>query len=307
MTDPIIIYRKTTGLNTLIDPVDLDISEGVQELAVAADVMISDKGRLSRRKGYTSVLDGSYHSLFCDGGDCICVTGTSLCLLNPDYSTTIIGTVTADARLNACQVNNQIFWCNGYEKGFIYNKVNYPWVKGDYVWPTTHRTFFDPPTGTLVEHYNGRLYVAQGNTLWFSEPLGFGVFDLTRGVIPYASNIRMIRAVDDGLFISTENRVVFLSGSGPNDFSQIQVAAYPAIEGTDAKFHGDYMMYQPDAITITKSGKKAILWTSEEGICFGGSGGKFDNVTEEKIHSLPSGVTGSGIIYNGKYLGLIDP
>lgn len=307
MTKPITIFRKTTGLNTLIDPVDIDHTKGVQELAVAADVEISDKGRLSRRKGYTSVSSGNFHSLFCDGGDCICVTGTSLSLVNSDYSTTAIATVTAGAKVNACQVNNRIYWLNGHEKGYVENKSNNSWVKGTYVGPNTYRTFVSPPIGTIVEYFNGRIYIAQGSALWISEPFNYNAFDLARGVIILSSNIRMIRPVDDGIFVSTEEDVFFLAGQGPDTFQQITVARYPAIEGTDTKFQGNLVFYKDGGATISKSGQKACMWLSEEGICAGFTGGGFANLTEKKLHGLPSGLTGSGLVHKGKYLGLIDP
>lgn len=307
MSKPITIYRKTTGLNTLIDPVDIDNSNGVQELAVAADIEISDKGRVSRRKGYASVLAGDYHSLFCDGGDCICVSGASLIQLLPDYTTKTLATVTDGARVRACQVNNRIYWMNGNEKGYVENEENHDWVKGNYVGPDTDRIVVDPPIGTIVEYFNGRMYVAQGQALWISEAFNYHAFDLARGIIPFSSNIRMVRAVDDGIFISTQQEIVFLFGPGPDAFQQIHVAGYPAIEGTDAKFNGNFVYFKDGGTTITKSGQKAAMWLSEKGICAGFTGGKFANLTEEKLESLPSGLTGSGLVYKGKYVGLIDP
>ena len=307
MADPITIFRKTTGLNTLIDPVDLDISEGIQELAVAADVEISDKGRLSRRKGYTSVLSGSYHSLFCNGGDCICVSGTSLLQVLPDYTTVILDTVTENAKLNAVQVNNRIYWCNGYEKGYVENGANNDWVIGDYVGPTTLRSLVSPPTGTLVEYYNGRMYVVQGSALWFSEELNYGAFDFLRGIIPFATNIHMVRAVNDGIYISNAEGIYFLEGTYPGEFRLVHKSSATAIPGTDAKFFGDLLYDRDGKFFITKSNKKAAIWLSDKGICAGFSAGNFVNLTEEKLESLPNGLSGSGVVYNNKYVGLINP
>lgn len=308
MADPITIFRKTTGLNTLIDPANLNINEGVQELAVAADVEISDNGRLSRRKGYTSVNSTTnLHSIFCSGGDCICVGGTNLYLVGTDYNLTSIATVTENAKLNACQVNDRIYWVNGYEKGYVQAGTNYNWVKGTYVGPVSKRVLIDPPIGNLIEFYNGRIYITQGNALWFSEPFNYHAFDSARGVIPFADTIQMIAAVDDGLFVSTTKEVFFISGDQPNDFKLVVKNNYPAISGTEAKFIGRLVFDQDGNFSIAKSGMKSVIWLSEAGINYGSSGGQFKNLTEDKIEKLVFGLSGSGIVFNGKYIGLINP
>ena len=306
MADPITIFRKTTGLNTLIDPVDLDFSEGVQELAVAADVEISDKGRLSRRKGYTSLLSGSYHSLFCANGPCICVSGTTLYLVASDYSLTSVATVTENATISACQVNDQLFWMNGYEKGYIKDDSNHDWEMLSYVGPTTYKTLTDPPIGTIVRYYNGRIYIVQDGALWISEPYNYNAFDLTRGIIPFSDQIIMVQPVSDGIFLSTNKSIFFLSGSGPLDFEITQLTNYPAIAGTDTNFFGNFLTFQDGTTLITKSGDKATMFLTTKGICGGFTNGKFVNLTEDKIDILPKGLSGSGIVYAGKYIGLIN-
>lgn len=308
MTDPITIFRKTNGLNTLIDPVDLDISKGIQELAVANNVDISDKGRLSRRKGYTEVLSGSYHSLFCDGGEAIVVSGTNLCLLNNDYTTTTIAQVTQGAKLSCCKINDDIYYCNGHECGIVRNGSVVDWNKGDYVGPTSYRVLDNPPIGTHVESFNGRVYISQGGSLWFSEPFAFGAFNLEDNLWWFPSNIKMVRAVEDGLYISTSNEVFFLSGIDTDAPIQTKVCDYPAIEYSESWAEGRLIIFPEGGISISQGGgKRFLMWLSNFGICFGGPGGQFTNLTWDKIGEFPNGLTGSSIIFNGKFVGLINP
>lgn len=303
----ITIFTGSKGINTKIDPNRIhNAKSGISDFAVGADVDVSETGRTSRRKGYTKQASGSFHSLFCDGGECLIVTGTDLCILNPDYSYEVIGTVTAGARVSACQATGKIYYCNGYEKGIVKDSVVLPWVKGTYVGPATTRTLAEPPIGTLVEYYRTRMYIAQGRTLWFSEPLNFGAFDLVRGFFLFNTNIRMVRAVKEGIYVSTEKNVYFLAGKIPSEMQRLLVAAYPAMQYSETKFRGVLSM-QKSGPTIYDSGEESLMWMSKEGVCYGGNDGSFFNLTEKKVTGLPEGVSGSGLVANGRYIGLINP
>ena len=294
-------------MNVKIDPARLYSSKnGISDLAVAVDVDISDSGRLSRRKGFTQKASGSFHSLFCDGGQCLCVSGTDLCVLNEDYTVTTIGTVTEGARLSACQTPLGIYFCNGHENGVVQNSAVSDWVSGTYVGPETKRTFVSPPMGTIVEYYRTRMYVVQHNTLWFSEPSNYGSFDLARNFFQYPTEIRMVKAVKEGLFVSTEQDTYFLAGKTPFEMEQVKVAGYPAVKYSVSKCKGVFVL-GPEGLSFIESGEESILWMTEQGICSGGPDGSFYNLTEDKVTGIPKGTTGAGLVANNRYIGLINP
>jgi hypothetical protein len=301
-----IIFNGTRGLNTKIDPAQLSKDGALLDLAVAADVDVNDTGkRISRRKGYTKQTSSAAHSLFCETGPCLFVSGTGLYELNADYTSALMTTVTANARMSYAEINNRIYYMNGHEKGYIQDSINNSWVKGTYYSPATDRVLSDPPIGTIVRYYRNRMYVAQKNVLWYSEPGAFNTFDLARGFVMYATDIRMVRPVEDGIFVSTAKNTYFLKGATPMEFVQFRVAPYAAIEGSDAPFSGSLVMSQEGAI-IQEGPGIAALWLSNEGVCYGGPGG-FYNITLDKIADFPIGLTGSGLVHKGKYVGLIDP
>ena len=303
---PITIFRGTRGLNTKIDPAQLGKNGGILDLAVAADVDVNDTGkRISRRKGYTRQTTSAAHSLFCDKGPCLFVAGTGLYELHADYSSTLLTTVAENARMSYAEVNGRVYYQNGYEKGYIKDSGAHTWERGTYYGPDTDRVFSDPPIGTIVRHYRNRMYIAQKNVLWYSEPGDFGRFDLARGFLMYATDIRMVRPVEDGIYVSDSTASYFLKGSTPLEFVQIHVAPYPAIEGTDTSFFGS-LIFGNEGITIMEGPGIAAMWLSEEGVCYGGPNGFF-NVTLDKIADIPAGLTGSGLVHKGKYVGLIDP
>ena len=93
--------------------------------------------------------------------------------------------------------------------------LSYEWTGDAYVGPPTTKTFDDPPIGHLLEHFNGRIYVANGCTIWYSEPFAYAWFNMAENFIPLASRVRMIRAVRGGLFVSTEEKTIFLPEAAP--------------------------------------------------------------------------------------------
>lgn len=304
------ILKATTGLNTKVDParIKYDPNSGIGELAVAVNVDIDDTGRISRRKGFTQRVAGSFHSLFCAGDTALCVTGDAFSILNEGWTTTPIRNVTAGAKMSYCHVGDKIYYANGYETGYVFNRLSYAWASSTYVGPTTTRVLSDPPIGKFIEHYKGRIYIAQGDTLWYSEPYNYNTFNLHASFIKFEGQIRMVRAVRDGLFISTDRTIYFLAGERADQgFVRLHVAPYAAFMYSDISLNGQ-LLYEQDGTPIIEQTQQddAALWLTDKGVCYGGPDGRFVNITRNKI-DLPSSLEGTSLIIKGRYIGLIEP
>jgi hypothetical protein len=237
MPDPITIFKASAGLNMKVDPTRLSFNPetGITDLAAAYNIDHDFTGRISRRKGYDQKLDVSAHSLFCER-DAFFVTGTSLCILYTDLSNYRgIATVTEGARVSYAQVADMTYWVNGFEKGVVKNGVNADWVKGDYYGPTSNRTLFDAPVGTIVRAFNGRMYVAMGSWLFYSDPFSLNAFDLARGFLMFEGQIQMVAPVAGGIFVGTDIGVWFLDGTGPQKFELKKVSAESVFRGITRK------------------------------------------------------------------------
>jgi hypothetical protein len=300
---PIPIIRGSLGLHTRLDPVRIpgDADSAVFYLAEAVDVWIDSSGRINRRKGTTATArTESSHSLFCDGGDCLFVSANALYRLNSDYTRTGIRSgITGWLRMWYAQVNDEIYYSNGKENGVYRNGASYTWVALPYVGPDTVKTFSSPPVGRHLQLYNGRLYMSQDNVIWYTEPFAYSWVDAARNYIEMpGKEIRMIRAVVDGLYVSTNTTQYFLQGPDPAEFSIKVVAQYPAVEGTDTLINGGWV---GDGVAF-----KVAVWTSLTGICIGLPGGEFKNVTDRKI-ILPPTVTGAAGVIENKYISTLEP
>ena len=340
MADPITIFRGARGLYTKADPARVQNSDedGIVDLPVAMNVDISDTRRVGRRRGFTRKASVPAHSAFCEGGPCLFVSGNSLCRLGTDYSYAVLGSIAApERRMRYVQATDgMIYFGNGRDKG-IYNPkqdVLEPWVSeqpeagpalsriddlkrrffageigfGQYSREAQDNladlelTYSSPLPPVHLEYYRGRIYTAYDRFLIYSAEWGFSWFDFKNWFtpMPVGTRITMLRRVDSptvgGLFVGTTEGVYFLGGRSPDEFSQAKVSDNPPIEHTDVRVKASRVLEQGSG--------EGIMWTSKEGICFGGPDGVFIDLTESRI-DFPNAQSGTALERDGKYLCLL--
>lgn len=309
MAKKIRLFTGSTGLNTQDDPARIKYTAktGIQELAACKNIDISDSLRISRRKGFTQQVSlAGCHSLFCDGADCLFVHGDALCVLEKDYSYTALRNVTPGARLRCRQVDDVVYYCNGFERGYVFEGTSYGWNMPTYYGPETDKAFTDPPIGTDLEYYAGRMFVVTGKVAAYSELFDISTFE-RKSYLPFDRELTMFKAVKDGIYASTDKETFFLYGNDAKALSIDKVADYPAIKWTEVKIVGRLIFTKDgNSMILDKGGSLCLLWLSNEGICFGGPEGQFVNLTEEKV-DLPNALTGCGFMYDHRYIGIMDP
>lgn len=134
-----------------------------------------------------------------------------------------------------------------------------------------------PPAGQLLEQYYNTIFIAVDNLLWYTVPFVFNRVDSLRNVIPFPERITMVKAVNDGLYVSADE-TYFISNPGTPAMALNPVLPYKAIEGM--------AMSVPNA--------NDVIWMSQRGIVYGSSGGKVQNLTEDRIavETIDSGCMG---------------
>ena len=122
------------------------------------------------------------------------------------------------------------------------------------------------PPGQLITAYKGRIYVASGNVLYFTEPLYYGAYHTARGFMMFPERITMLKASNEGIFISSDV-TYFIAGTQPKEAKLQPMLPYKAIEGA--------------ACDVPNSND--VMWMSERGIVYGRADGHAENVMEEQI------------------------
>lgn len=132
------------------------------------------------------------------------------------------------------------------------------------------------PAGNMLGFHGSRMYVVQGDTLWYSDPFEYELFDLRSSFIRFPSNITLFAPVNDGVFLGIEDETFFLQGMEPSQFVSTTVASYGAIPGT--------LVYP--ALDLVLKGDiqgSAGMWMSQRGVCLGLTGGQFSNLTSARF------------------------
>lgn len=303
------IFNGSSGINNKTDPVRLkyNYKTGISDFAASINCDIDDTGRPSRRTGFTATArTESWHSLFSAGSYCLGVTGNALAVIEPDMSKTNIRNVTQNARMSYVRdtdgVQDITYYCNDYENGRVVDRVSYPWPVGTYIGPETRKTFYAPPVGHLLEIRNLRMFIAEDNILWYSEPGAYNLYRLASNYFGFSSRLRMVQAVSGGLWISDSEAIYFLDGEiVPSQLEmpmQVKKTDYPVFENTAVKAQGS-------GIGDGNIQGQVIVFTTEQGACIGTGNGELINITEQKL-DLPGGLSGAGLYKDGKYICTID-
>jgi len=297
------LLRGSTGLNTVDDPTRINYSSksGISDLAVAVNVSLSPSGRINRRTGKTLKIALASHSLFCDGGDGVFVHDSKLYLLETDFSYRLLCGLSNNNSMAYTQIEDRIYYTNNQDLGFVEGGIRYSWEKTTaYVGPTTQRTFTGPFAGNHLAYHGGRAYIAKGPILWWSELGAMDWFDMARNFVQYGTNIRMVKPVSDGLYVSTEREIYLLAGLVPHEFTQEKVTNFPALEWSDAI---DYV--SGSDVPGFQISAPCALWTTTEGAMAGCPGGLVVNLNKKKV-VYPQGTIGRSLLRGLNFIHTIE-
>lgn len=230
--------KSIKGIDNTSDPTTLQLDRyGGLYAREIINTDIDDDGKPHRRGGTSSVFGSAAHSLWSNGKICLFVTGTTLKKLNSDYtSTTLISDIDTNDRM--CYVSYadiKIFFSNMSIVGYVDTTDELP-----YTFPDPGQEFkIRMVGGQVLEIYNNRLYAANDRNLFFSDPAAMMQMDGRRNAIALPEIITMVKAVSDGIYVSTNKFVYFYGGDSPWAMKEIRVSDSPAILGMSVSVDGD--------------------------------------------------------------------
>ncbi|MEG0922631.1 MAG: hypothetical protein RSG22_14645 [Comamonas sp.] len=94
------------------------------------------------------------------------------------------------------------------------------------------------PVGTITAFWRGRVLVAQGNVLWASRPNAPHLSDW-RDFKQLAGKITTIEPVDDGVYVGTEQDLIFLGGTTWDALVHQPTKRGPVVLGSGVAVRGD--------------------------------------------------------------------
>lgn len=126
------------------------------------------------------------------------------------------------------------------------------------------------PAGSIVRHNNGRLLVAVGSTLIYSEPFS-NLYDPAKNFIPFSSTINVLESLTAGFYVATDDQTFYFGGDITNTAAR-GVLPYGGVAGTGGTY--------PD--------KLRCWWMSPRGMVQGDDAGNVKNTQENNIAMNPA-------------------
>ena len=122
------------------------------------------------------------------------------------------------------------------------------------------------PAGRIVRSFNGRLLVASGSALYFSEPFAPALYRPTEGFIPFPDRVTMVRPNDEGVYVGTTQATYWLAGADIAKSEVMPVSTIGVADGSDS-------VVDPDA--------GVVQWFAHDGLVRADRSGKTTTMQRE--------------------------
>jgi hypothetical protein len=130
-----------------------------------------------------------------------------------------------------------------------------------------------PPAGKILTSRFGRMYIASGNVVYWTEPFAYSLFDPMRNYAVFDSEVKVMRAVSNGLWIVTAYGTFWMPGDNPNQAHLQQQAEYSA----------------PLQTAIDIPDTNSVAWLSYRGWVIGTQDGQLQNLSDQRVGVNQSG------------------
>lgn len=217
------------------------------------------------------------------------VSGASRIIVPESSGITLTPLVSSDPRVSYiniyCSTQNGtvLYYISTISQGSSYT------ISDQTVMSSPLRTFNldDAPKGSLTTYYRGRVYIAVGRTLYYSNVNSYEYFTLDSDYIELPSEITELMPVEDGIWVGADN-IYYVSGTDPNSFKLTLKERVEVVSGTSKRFSGSYILLENTPI-----GYKWLV-TTNLGIFVLFNQGVIMNLTATNL-SLERGSSGTSV------------
>jgi len=290
------VIERVAGINNKLDTKSVKALEsGHVYVAEAVNLDIDDNGAASVRNGQISLSSVPSHSCFCDGGDYFVAqdrtSDTALYQVDNGFALTGIRSgLTKGARISFFQQGKKTFYAHGYQNGVITLGVSAAWPIATYYGPDTLKEFTSAPVGTHIAYHLGRAWIAVENVIYCSEPFKPGLFRMAKYFFQFGTDVRMIRPVAGGVWVSDSETTGFIANAENWDGQKYsRTLEYPAHEWSD-----NQRLVDLSGSRYQVPGMSAV-WSSDKGLHIGTPDGQLLNVTADNLF-YPSGASGATVV-----------
>ena len=137
---------------------------------------------------------------------------------------------------------------------------------------------YPPPAGDIIRSYKGRMYVASGPYVSYSDPFEPDHFRADNTLL-FSIDIKIMEPVENGIFFATDKKTFYYGGVPDDGFQIVEVLPFGAIFGTG----------------ISLPNQEGVMWQSQRGLIMGANDGSVKNLQEENV-ATESGTSGAMLV-----------
>lgn len=263
------------GMDNRAPDYNLSLPNGAGHLLRdALNVDVTPSGSVKTRQGYKASIAGAdVHSLWAplDGGFALYADNGSIYRTDGTGKTLVAEGYGLLTPVRYAQVNEAVYFTDGIRVG-SYHPASGPtpaWA-GATAKMVGDQALTPMPAGSSIAYHKGRLLVAVGSILLYSEPFMPNLRDEARGWEVFAAPIQCIAAVEGGVFVVAD-KTYFAPGGFPAQTMQV---AFPY--GGPAQQAG----YRDDG---------GAHWMSEQGIVSCNRAGELTNLQNNHVALIATG------------------
>lgn len=257
------------GMDNRVPDYELSLGDAGYLLRDAFNVDVTTTGTIKTRRGYALAQSGQdCHSLWAPIGGAFglyCDAGT---VYRADVDA--VGTVTRTAvtsgfgmvtPLRCAQVNEAVYFTDSIAVGSYHPKPGpTPAWAGTQARQVGDQTLTPMPAGSCIAYHAGRLLVAVGAVLVYSEPFTPNLRDVSAGYEMFPGDITSVIAVEGGVFVTTETQTFFAPGGFPaQGIGEVLAYGAPAQQPGYRQDGGAHWMSAEGIVSINKAGELANL------------------------------------------------
>ena len=138
------------------------------------------------------------------------------------------------------------------------------------------------PGGRFVRGYSGRLFVAAGDTLWFSEPLRPHLTAPRHNFIRFVGDIRIVEFVAGGVYVGDDRGVWWLAGEDPTQYRLQHASDAVAVACSSALAPSHHL-----GVMGSRAAADCAVWLSADGYMVGPPGGQVTALHSDRIRLAP--------------------
>ena len=290
------------GASAALQGLVCDPETGRYELAEAVNVDVV-AGRVVRRPGLTRLAGYGFSDLFSDGAELYGVCCDGLYHIPGQGEPALLrGGLTPGAPMAFVVAGGDVCFANGCETGRIRQGVAEAWAGERYPGPDRIGRYGPPPVGHALASFAGRIWIAVGNCVHFTE--GAGLLDWVDGLggflPPFVGRIRMLAPVGGGLFVGDDAGVVHVAGTDPKKMTFARVGRAAPLPGSLALLSAG----RHDAVAGSGLDGDAAVWAAPDGIHLGLPGGRVRRIAAATI---PAASRVAAVATRGRYLLFANP